>query len=236
MTRVLVIDDEKPTLAMFELLLQAMGYQPSVAESGERGLEIFSQDDFPIVLTDIKMPGIDGLEVLSRIKSLRPGTEVIVITGHGDVDLALAALNLRATDFIDKPISQAALTTALHRASERLSRSLSAPPPAALSLEGDLAVLDISGALSSGLDEMAAVLADAPQTCRLLVTVGEFASLNGAAISGLAAILESFGLRHGRAAIACKPPNFRRVFEAAGIAALAQVHETLEQARQALDS
>ncbi|WP_243310694.1 response regulator [Fundidesulfovibrio agrisoli] len=234
MTRVLVIDDEKPTLAMFELLLQAMGYEPSVAESGEQGLEIFAQGDFPIVLTDIKMPGIDGLEVLSRIKAMRPETEIIVITGHGDVELALAALNLRATDFIDKPISQSALTTALHRASERLSRSASAAAPAFLRMEGELAVLEITGANSGNMDDVAAQLADAPQLRKLLVAVGEFASLNGAAISGLASILESFKLRHGVAAIACKPLNFRRVFEAAGIAALAQVHETTEQARQAL--
>ncbi|WP_243438438.1 response regulator [Fundidesulfovibrio soli] len=234
MTRVLVIDDEKPTLAMFELLLQAMGYEPSVAESGEQGLEIFARGDFPIVLTDIKMPGIDGLEVLSRIKAMRPETEIIVITGHGDVELALAALNLRATDFIDKPISQSALTTALRRASERLSRTASAAAPAFLRIEGELALLEISGAISGDMDDIAARLADAPQLCKLLVTVGEYASLNGAAISGLTSILESFKLRHCSAAIACKPLNFRRVFEAAGISALVQIYETTEQARQAM--
>lgn len=152
MSRVLVIDDERPTLAMFELLLEAMGYDPVAADCGERGLELFREGDFPIVLTDIKMPGIDGMEVLSRIKASRPATEVIVITGHGDVELALAALNLKATDFIDKPISQEALANALRRAKERISRREHSKPSAVVREIEGIRVLDIAGNLSTDLE------------------------------------------------------------------------------------
>lgn len=230
MKDVLVIDDERPTLAMFELLLQAMGYHAVAADSGERGLEVFSQGNFPIVLTDIKMPGIDGMEVLSRIKSSRPETEVIVITGHGDVELALAALNLKAADFIDKPISQQALSNALKRAEGRISRREGAKPAAALRETEGVSVLDIAGNLSIGLDALAEELAGKPDGQKLLITVSECASINGAGIESLTGIIRRQAARDGRVAIACKPDNFRRVFEAAGLTALASLHESEEDA------
>ena len=103
--QILVIDDERPTLAMFELLLEAMGYQPVAAESGEKGLDAFEKGDFPIVITDIKMPGIDGMEVLSRIKARKPATEVIVITGHAGLQYVIP----KAVASLTKPFDQAEL-------------------------------------------------------------------------------------------------------------------------------
>ena len=230
MTDVLVIDDERPTLAIFELLLQAMGYRPKAADSGERGLELFEQGDFPIVLTDIKMRGLGGMEVLSRIKASRPETEVIVITGHGDVELALSALNLKAADFIDKPISQEALASALRRAEGRISRRTRSEPAAALRETEGVAVLDIVGNLSTDLDQMAESLGAAPPRAGLLITVSECASINGAGIEGLTRIVREQAARGAAAAIACKPENFRRIFEAAGLTALASLHESEEDA------
>lgn len=123
MTRVLIIDDEKPTLAMSRLLLGALGYTVLTAENGPAGIEIFQQEHPAIVLTDIKMPGMDGFAVLRRIKEIDPGAEVIVITGHGDVDLAKKALDLKASDFIHKPIEKEALETALKSAENRLRQT-----------------------------------------------------------------------------------------------------------------
>ena len=234
MTQVLVIDDERPTLAMFELLLQAMGYAPVSADSGERGLEIFEEGDFPIVLTDIKMPGIDGMEVLSRIKASRPATEVIVITGHGDVELALTALNLKAADFIDKPISQPALAGALRRAEERINRREKCQPTSALRESEGVRVLDIAGNLSTGLDEVAKELADTMNGGPLLITVSDCASINGAGIAGLTRIIQEQAARSGVTAIACRPENFRKVFEAAGLTALASVHASEDDALRGL--
>jgi signal transduction histidine kinase len=119
MDKILVIDDEKPSLAMLRLLLGAYGYRVLTAENGMAGLEVFRSEKPPIVMTDIKMPGIDGIEVLQRIKQESQDTEVIMVTGHGDIELAIQSLKFDATDFITKPISNDALGIALKRVNER---------------------------------------------------------------------------------------------------------------------
>lgn len=123
--KILVIDDEKPTLSMFRLFLTAYGYDVYTAEDGENGLSIFGQIHPEIVFTDIKMPGMDGLEVLRRIKESSVATEVIIITGHGDMEKAVQALDLDASDFINKPVERKALDCALGRAEKR--RQLTVP-------------------------------------------------------------------------------------------------------------
>ena len=123
MKKILVIDDEVPTLDMLELFLGACGYSVLLAENEAAGMELFEKESPGIVLTDIKMPGKDGLSILKRIKEIRPGTEVIVITGHGDKDLAQRAFELEASDFLHKPLDTAALGEALDKAEERLART-----------------------------------------------------------------------------------------------------------------
>lgn len=120
MDKILVIDDEKATLSMFRLFLEAYGYVVLTAENGTEGLEIFSKEKPALVITDIKMPGIDGLTVLQRIKDIDPKAGVIVITGHGDTDLAQRALESNAIDFIHKPIKKEALDAALKKVRQRL--------------------------------------------------------------------------------------------------------------------
>ena len=119
MGKILVIDDEKATLSMFRLLLDAYGYTVYTAENGAEGLAIFQKEKPEIVLTDIKMPGIDGLAVLQQIKEIDPNTAVIVITGHGDTALAEQAVALDAVDFINKPIKKEALDAALEKAKKK---------------------------------------------------------------------------------------------------------------------
>ncbi len=118
--RLLLIDDEPGIRRMMSLDLTADGYQVRTAEDGKSGLEAFRREPPDIVLTDLKMPGMDGIEVLRSIKQESPDTEVIVITGHGDLELAIQSLQLGASDFITKPVSEAALSVALQRAKERL--------------------------------------------------------------------------------------------------------------------
>lgn len=118
--KILVIDDEESIRTLLRISLTYKGFEVSTAEDGEKGIEIFQQERPPIVLVDIKMPGIDGLEVLRQIKGLDPDTEVIVITGHGDMESAIEALKLEASDFITKPIRDEVLMIALKRAQEIL--------------------------------------------------------------------------------------------------------------------
>jgi signal transduction histidine kinase len=123
MTKVLVVDDERPILEMLELSLSSEGYEVLTAENGEKALEIFKQHGPRLVLTDIKMPGIDGIEVLKRIKAMDNEVEVIVITGHGDMDTAVAALQNGASDFVTKPLRDEVLMVSLERAKKKLNMS-----------------------------------------------------------------------------------------------------------------
>ena len=117
--KILVIDDEASTRDLLKMSLESDGYTVFVAEDGPKGLEIFARELPPVVLTDIKLPGMDGIEVLRRVKEQSPDTEVIVITGHGEMNLAIQALQNEATDFIVKPISEKALAAALLRSREK---------------------------------------------------------------------------------------------------------------------
>lgn len=120
MSKLLLIDDEEGIRKVLSLSLRRDGYQVFTAEDGETALELFQREAPPIVLTDIKMPGINGIEMLKTIKELNPDTEVIMITGHGDMDLAIQSLQLDASDFITKPVKDQALSIALKRAKERM--------------------------------------------------------------------------------------------------------------------
>jgi PAS domain S-box-containing protein len=119
--QVLLIDDEEGIRKVMSIALRDAGYVVWIAESGEQGLEIFRRQQPPLVLTDIKMPGMDGIEVLRRVKEMETDTEVIIITGHGEMELAISALHLEASDFITKPIHDEALFVALKRAEEKIS-------------------------------------------------------------------------------------------------------------------
>ena len=118
---VLFVDDEKDICDVLSISLSDLGYKVYTAENGQEALQIIQEINPPIVLTDIRMPVMDGIELLRRIKLQNPETEVIMVTGHGDMDLAIESLKHEATDFIVKPIKDEALEIALKRALERIS-------------------------------------------------------------------------------------------------------------------
>lgn len=120
MSKLLLIDDEEGIRKLLSLSLKSDGYDVVTAESGQDGLDLFQEEAFSIVLTDIKMPGIDGIQVLREIKKINPNTEVIVITGHGDMESAIQSLHMGASDFINKPVNDDVLSIALERAEARL--------------------------------------------------------------------------------------------------------------------
>jgi signal transduction histidine kinase len=118
---VLLVDDEQGIRNVLGITLEDLGYEVLQAGNGDEALAIFKQALPSIVLTDIKMPGMDGIDLLMAVKRLQPETEVIMITGHGDTDLAIKSLKFEATDFITKPIHDTVLETALKRAGERIT-------------------------------------------------------------------------------------------------------------------
>ncbi len=117
---ILLVDDEKDIREVLAIALEDMGYEVLEAENGKIALELFRKKAPMIVLTDIKMPGMDGIEILKKIKSENPYTQVIMITGHGDTDIAIKSLKYEAVDFITKPISNEALEISLKRANEKI--------------------------------------------------------------------------------------------------------------------
>jgi len=119
--QVLLVDDEPGILRVLGISLADRGYRVLTAESGEEALRVFHEARPEVILTDIKMPGMDGIELLKRIKAESPNTEVIMITGHGEMELAIQSLKYDASDFITKPINDETLDIALRRAIERLS-------------------------------------------------------------------------------------------------------------------
>jgi signal transduction histidine kinase len=118
--KILLVDDEKDIRDVLRLALADFGYDVREAENGEDALRLFESAQPPMILTDIKMPVMDGIELLQKVKQRNPETEVIMITGHGDMDLAVKSLKYDATDFITKPINVDVLEIALRRAAERI--------------------------------------------------------------------------------------------------------------------
>jgi two-component system, NtrC family, sensor kinase len=117
MAKILLIDDEETNVRVLAISLRSDGYEVVTAYSGEEGLEVFEQESPDIVVTDIKMPGMDGIEVLKNIKKRNPEVEVVIITGHGDIDNAIDALKHGASDFINKPVRDEAISLALEKGS-----------------------------------------------------------------------------------------------------------------------
>ena len=111
---------KKPTLQMLSLFLEACGYEVYAAENESQGMTQFKEVTPTVVLTDIKMPGKDGLVVLTEIKAIAPHAEVIVITGHGDKDLARQAKDLGASAFFNKPLDTDALDRTIKEIEARL--------------------------------------------------------------------------------------------------------------------
>ena len=120
MLKLLLIDDEEGIRKLLSMSLRNEGYDVITAENGKSGIELFELEAPSIVLTDIKMPEMDGIDVLRRIKQINPDTEVIIITGYGDMENAVKSIQLEASDFIAKPINTDTLFKALRRAEAKL--------------------------------------------------------------------------------------------------------------------
>ena len=117
--RVLVVDDEEAFRILMESELGRVGYSVECVKSGEEALGALAAQDFEVVLLDLKMPGLGGMETLKRMKEAGVSAEVIILTGHPDIDDAIQAMKLGAYDYLTKPARLSEVEEVLKRAAEK---------------------------------------------------------------------------------------------------------------------
>jgi DNA-binding NtrC family response regulator len=121
MSKILVIDDERSIRNTLKDILEYEKYEVDLAEDGNKGIEKVRGAEYDIVLCDIKMPGLDGIEVLERITVLAPDTPVVMISGHGNIDTAVESIKKGAFDYIEKPLDLNRLLITIRNAMDKSS-------------------------------------------------------------------------------------------------------------------
>lgn len=119
MARILVIDDEESIRNTLQEILEYEKYSVDLAEEGTQGLEFVKKNDYNVILCDIKMPNMDGIDVLERVTRLQPDTPVIMISGHGNIDTAVESIKKGAYDFIEKPLDLNRLLITIKNAQDK---------------------------------------------------------------------------------------------------------------------
>jgi DNA-binding NtrC family response regulator len=117
--KILLVDDEEDFVEMLSLRLEAVGEEVTPAYSGRECLQVLEQRDVDVVILDVKMPGMDGIETLQEIKRRFPLVEVILMTGHGTVESAIEGQALGAFDYLLKPADFNELVEKLEAAREK---------------------------------------------------------------------------------------------------------------------
>jgi len=103
--RVLIVDDEEDFVVTLEKRLRKRNLEVGTALDGPQALELIKEKAFDVVVLDVKMPGMDGLEVLRKVKQMEPLTEVIMLTGHASIESGIEGMKLGAFDYLMKPIN-----------------------------------------------------------------------------------------------------------------------------------
>jgi DNA-binding NtrC family response regulator len=118
-TRILVVDDDEQLTDVLVEYLERLGYQAEAAYNGAEGLKNFQAGAFQMAIVDLKLPDMDGMDLMGAIKSIDKQIVVLVITGYGTIDAAVNAIKAGAYDFIAKPFDFKALELIINRALER---------------------------------------------------------------------------------------------------------------------
>ncbi|MFH1292648.1 MAG: response regulator [Pseudomonadota bacterium] len=118
--KVLVIEDDETARGQLAKAIRKEGYEVVVAEDGRAGVELFKKELPEIVVSDLKMPGIDGMEVMHTVRRLSKNTQIILVTAFGETDTVISALREGALDYLKKPLDLDQLTVALGRAKEKV--------------------------------------------------------------------------------------------------------------------
>ena len=150
--KVLLIEDDETTRGLLKRAIDKEGYKTLVAADGYEGLELFRSEKPDVVITDIKMPKMDGMEVLHSVKEKSPSTEVILITAHGEYDTAILALRQGTLDYIKKPVDLDQLMLSLGRAREKIAARKE------INIKPALIVLEDEGSTRDKLVRLLAIL------------------------------------------------------------------------------
>ena len=116
---ILVMEDELSVAKGLEMILSEEGYTVDLADTGQLAMEAFKQKRFDLLVADLRLPDIDGMEVVKQVKAEKPETEVIVITGYGTTAKAVTAMKLGVHDFLPKPFTEDQIKTAIGEALEK---------------------------------------------------------------------------------------------------------------------
>jgi two-component system, NtrC family, nitrogen regulation response regulator NtrX len=119
MSKILVIDDERSIRNTLKDILEYEKYEVDLAEDGKKALEAVKHAEYDIILCDIKMPGMDGIEVLEQLNTLAPDSPVVMISGHGNIDTAVESIKKGAYDFIEKPLDLNRLLITIRNAMDK---------------------------------------------------------------------------------------------------------------------
>jgi DNA-binding NtrC family response regulator len=122
--KALVVDDDKVTLDLLSFQLQSEGFETTVAEKGSRGLDLIRENDFDIILTDLNLPDISGIEMVKKSKEMAPNTEIIMITGFGSMEKAIEATKAGAFYYVEKPVEFDELYVLIQKAVERKQQAI----------------------------------------------------------------------------------------------------------------
>lgn len=114
--KILIIDDEEIVRMSCQRILTPEGYEVKTVGGAKEGFGILEKESYDVVLTDLKMPDIDGIEVLARVKKDWPEVEVIVVTGYQTIHTAVQAIKLGAFDYLEKPFTPDAIIAAVEKA------------------------------------------------------------------------------------------------------------------------
>jgi len=119
MPKILIIDDEKSIRNTLKEILSYEGFDVTEAQDGSEGLKFAEKEKFDIILSDIKMPKMDGIEVLEKLQEIAPETPVVIISGHGNIDTAVEAIRKGAFDYISKPLDLNRMLVTIRNALDR---------------------------------------------------------------------------------------------------------------------
>ncbi|MFN7802650.1 MAG: sigma-54-dependent transcriptional regulator, partial [Planctomycetaceae bacterium] len=117
--RILFVDDEAPIREVMKIELQRMGHDAIICEDGRAAIAAADKNSFDAAIVDLRMPGLSGWDVIEHLKNVSPDTDVIISTGHGNMEDAIQALRRGAYDFLTKPTKLAVISGVLNRVAEK---------------------------------------------------------------------------------------------------------------------